>query len=228
MVSKKKDQGNPNLEAVESALSRTELFIEDNSKMFSYIIIGLFIVVGGFIGTKKLIIAPKQAEASSQMFMAEQYFEKDSFNLALNGDGNYLGFLDIVDEYKVTKAGKLANYYAGICYLNLGQYNEAIESLSSFKSKDEMVQPIAIGAMGDAYVELEDYQNAVESYLKAANLRDNQFTSPIYLLKAGQLHEIMDEPQKALNAYSRIKEDYPDSNEARQVDKYIERVKNKV
>ena len=228
MVSKKKDQGNQNLEAVETALSRTEIFIEDNSKMFSYIIIGLLVVVGGFIGIKKLVIAPKQTEASSQMFMAEQYFEKDSFNLALNGDGNYLGFLDIMDEYKITKAGKLANYYAGICYLNLGQYEDAIESLSSFSLKDEMIQPIATGAMGDAYVELEDFEKAVIAYLKAANIRDNQFTSPIYLLKAGQIHEILDQPEKALSAYSRIQDDYPDSAEARQVGKYIERVKSKV
>lgn len=228
MVSKKKDQGNPNLEAVESALSRTELFIEDNSKVFSYIIIGILIVVGGFIGIKKLVIAPKQTEASSQMFMAEQYFEKDSFNLALNGDGNYLGFLDIIDEYKITKAGKLANYYAGICYLNLGQYEDAIKSLSNFSIKDEMIQPIATGAMGDAYVELEDFDKAVSAYMKAANIRDNQFTSPIFLLKAGQLHEILDQPNKALNAYTRIQDDYPDSAEARQVGKYIERVKSKV
>jgi tetratricopeptide (TPR) repeat protein len=228
MVSKKKDKGNPNLEAVETALTRTELFIEENSKIFSYIIIGLFVVVGGFIGVKRLIIAPKQAEASAQMFMAEQYFEKDSFNLALNGDGNYLGFLDIVDDYKVTKAGNLANYYAGICYLNLGQFNEAIDALQKFKSNDEMMQPIAVGAIGDAYVELQDLESAVQSYNKAANLRDNEFTTPIFLLKAGQLHEKLDQPQKALNAYTRIKEDYPDSAEARQIDKYIERVKNKV
>ena len=226
MVSKKKDQGNPNLEAVESALTRTEFFIEENSKIFSYIIIGLFVLVGGFIGMKKLVIAPKQTEASSQMFMAEQYFEKDSFNLALNGDGNSLGFLDIIDEYKVTKAGKLANYYAGICYLNLGQYEDAIESLSKFTLKDEMIQPIATGAMGDAYVELENFEKAVDAYTKAANVRDNQFTSPIFLLKAGQLHEMLDQPEKALDVYTRIQDDYPDSAEARQIGKYIERVKS--
>ena len=228
MVSKKKDQGNQNLEAVESALSRTEIFIEDNSKLFSYLIIGILIIAGGFIGVKKLIIAPKQTEASAQMFMAEQYFEQDSFNLALNGDGNYLGFLDIMSEYKITKAAELANYYAGISYLQLGQFNEAIEYLSKFSSKDEMIMPIATGAIGDAYAELDDLDKAIEFYLKAANMRNNEFTSPIYLLKAGELLETLDNPQKALDAYKRIMDDYPESNEARQIPKYIERAKQKI
>lgn len=228
MVSKKKDTGNQNLEAVESALTRTEMFIEDNSKVFSYIIIGLILIVGGFIGFKRLVVAPKQSEASSQMFMAETYFEKDSFNLALNGDGNYLGFLDIIDEYKMTKAGELAKYYAGISYLHLGQFENAIDYLSDFKSNDEMIMPIATGAIGDAYAELEDFNKAGEYYLKAANMRSNGFTSPVYLMKAGQLFELQGEFQKALNAYTRIKEEFPDSNESRQIDKYIERVSNKV
>ena len=228
MVSKKKDQGNQNLEAVESALSRTEMFIEDNSKMFSYLIIGIIIIAGGFIGIKKLVIAPKQTEASAQMFMAEQYFEQDSFNLALNGDGNYLGFLDIMSEYKITKAAELANYYAGISYLQLGQFNEAIEYLSKFSSKDEMIMPIATGAIGDAHAELDDLDKAIEFYLKAANMRKNEFTSPIYLLKAGELLETQNKPQEALDAYTRIKDDYPESNEATQIPKYIERARQKI
>ena len=226
MVSKKKDHGNQNLEAVETALTRTEMFIENNSKIFSYVIIGIIVVVGGFIGFKKLIVSPKQKEASAQMFMAESYFEKDSFNLALNGDGNYLGFLDIIDEYKMTKAGKLANYYAGISYLQMGQFQQAIDHLKKFKSNDEMIQPIATGAIGDAYAELEDFTKAGEYYLKAANSRKNVFTSPVYLMKAGQIFERLGQTSKALDAYSKIKDDYPDSSEARQIDKYIERVKS--
>lgn len=228
MVSKKKSQGNQNFEAVETALSRTEMFIEDNSKLFSYLIIGVIVIAGAFIGVKKLIIAPKQTEASSQMFMAEQYFEQDSFNLALNGDGNYLGFLDIMDEYKITKAAKLANYYAGISYLQLGQFSEAIEYLSKFSSKDEMIMPIATGAIGDAHAELDNLDKAIEYYLKAANMRKNEFTSPIYLLKAGELLETQDKAQKALDAYNKIKDDYPDSDEARQIPKYIERARQKI
>lgn len=228
MVSKKKDQGNQNLEAVETALTRTEMFIEDNSKIFSYLIIGVIVIAGAFIGIKKLIVAPKQTEASSQMYMAEQYFEQDSFNLAINGDGNYLGFLDIIDEYKMTKASKLACYYAGVSYLHLGQFNEAIKYLEKFKSKDEMIMPIATGAIGDAYAELDNKDKAIDYYLKAANLRNNEFTAPIYLQKAGELLESQDKAQKALDVYNKIKEEYPESNEARNIPKYIERAKQKI
>ncbi len=171
MVSKNKGQGNQNLEVVENALSRTEQFIEDNSKLLTYIAIGIVVIFGGFIGVKKLVIAPVEREAASQMFMAEQYFEKDSFNLALNGDGNYLGFIDIIDEYKITKSANMAKYYTGISYLHLGQYAEAIEYLKKFNSSDEMIAPIAIGAIGDAYAELENASEAINHYVKAAQMR---------------------------------------------------------
>ncbi|MBT3244383.1 MAG: tetratricopeptide repeat protein [Bacteroidetes bacterium] len=228
MVSKKKDQGNQNLEAVESALSRTELFIEDNSKMVTYIAIGLIVIVAGFIGVKKLIIAPQEVEARAQMFMAEQYFEKDSFNLALNGDGNYLGFLDILDEYKITKSANLAKYYSGISYLHLGQFEDAIEYLGKFKSKDKMISPMARGAMGDAYSELEQDDEAVIHYIKAAQDGKNEFTSPIFFMKAAATLEKQMHFDRALKNYQKIKDDYPDSNEARQIDKYISRVQKEL
>ncbi|MCD6347155.1 MAG: tetratricopeptide repeat protein [Bacteroidales bacterium] len=227
MVSKKKDHGDQNLETVENALSRTEQFIEDNSKLFTYFALGLIVIVGGFIGTKKLIIAPKEDEAQSQMFMAEQYFEKDSFNLALNGDGNYLGFLDIIQDYKITKSANLAKYYAGISYLHLGQNEDAIDYLKTFKSKDEIMAPIAVGAIGDAYSELDNDDEAVKHYIKAAQMRNNELTSPIYYMKAGETLEKQGNYQEALKNYQKIKDDYPDSNEARQIVKYIDRVKNK-
>jgi len=224
MVSKNKGQGNQNLEVVENALSRTEQFIEDNSKLLTYIAIGIVVIFGGFIGVKKLVIAPVEREAASQMFMAEQYFEKDSFNLALNGDGNYLGFIDIIDEYKITKSANMAKYYTGISYLHLGQYAEAIEYLKKFNSSDEMIAPIAIGAIGDAYAELENASEAINHYVKAAQMRKNEFTSPIYLMKAGETLEETGDLVKALEFYETIKDEYPDSNEARQIDKYIQRV----
>ena len=227
MVSKKKGPGNENLEAVEQALSRTEHFIEDNQKTLTYIVLAIIVVIGGFLGTKKFIISPKEQEAQTQIFMAENYFEKDSFNLALNGDGNYLGVLDIIDNYKVTKTGKLAYYYAGISYLHLGQYENAIEYLQKFKSKDDMILPIAIGAMGDAYSELEDFDKAISQYIKAANINENIFLTPIYLQKAGELLEEQEKPAQALEHYERIKIDFPDSNEAREIDKYISRARLK-
>ncbi len=223
MVSKKKGHGDENLEAVEQALSRTEKAIEENQKPLTIIVLVVIVVIAGFLGVKKFIVSPKENEAQAQIFMAESYFEKDSFNLALNGDGNYLGVLDIIDNYKMTKTAKLARYYAGISYMHLGQYEEAIEYLKSFKSKDKMVKPVSIGAIGDSYAELDDFDKAVEYYLKAANLSDNTFLTPLYLQKAGELLELQNKKSEALSHYERIKKDYPESNEARQIDKYIAR-----
>jgi len=159
------------------------------------------------------------------MFMAEKYFEKDSVNLALFGDGNYLGFLDIIDDYKMTKSANLSKYYAGICYLKLGNWEEAISYLKKFKKKDEMVSAMAIGAIGDAYMEMSDPDKAAGYYMKAANDRTNEFTTPLFLMKAGITYEQMGEWDKALKAYERIKNEYDKSFEGRGVDKYLIRAK---
>jgi len=223
MVSKKKDHRGDNLEAVEQALSRTERVIEENQRPLTIIVIAIVVVIGGFLGFKKFIVSPKEKEAQAQIFMAESYFEKDSFNLALNGDGNYLGVLDVMDNYKITKTAKLANFYAGISYLRIGEYEKAIDYLQKFKTKNEMMSVVAIGAIGDAYVELDDYDKAIDHYLKAANKGENIFLNPLNLQKAGELLELQDKKGEALELYNRIKLDYPESNEGRAIDKYIYR-----
>lgn len=226
MVSKTKGKPDKNLEVVEHALSRSERFIEENQKTITLVIIGIILVVGIFLGTKRFIINPKEKDAQSQMFAAEQYFEKDSFNLALNGDGNYLGFLDIIDQYGITKSAKLARYYAGISHLRLGQYNEAIDQLKRFKLKDDLVRPISRGAIGDAYVELGQSQEATKWYLEAARENTNGFTTPLFLMKAAEMLEQSGDLKQALSLYEEIKKEYPDSEEGRKIDKYIVRVKS--
>jgi len=228
MVSKKKAQRGENLEAVEQALSSTERFIEDNQKTLTYIVLAVIVIIAGYLGSKRFIIGPKEKEAQAQIFMAESYFEKDSFNLALNGDGNYLGVLDVIDNYKMTKTANLAHYYAGISYLRLGEYEKAIDYLQDFKSNDDMIKPIAIGAIGDAYAEMDNYGKAVQHYIEAANEAENSLLTPLYLQKAGELLELQDKPSEALKHYKRIKTDYPDSNEGRQIDKYIARTELKI
>jgi tetratricopeptide (TPR) repeat protein len=225
MASKKKGHQSENLEAVEHALTRTEQAIEENQRPLTIIVIALIVLLGVFLGVKKFVISPKEKEAQAQIFMAESYFEKDSFNLALNGDGNYLGVLDIIDNYKITKTAKLAHYYAGISYLRLEQYQDAIDYLQKFKSKDDMIKPIAVGAIGDAYVELDNFDKAITNYLHAANTAENSFLTPLFLQKAGELLEMQEKSPDALKHYERIKVDYPDSNEGRQIDKYIARAK---
>lgn len=223
MVSAKKGKKEDNLEVVEHALSRTEHFIEENQKMITIVVLALIVVVGIWLGFKRLIVAPREKDAQDQMFVAEQYFEKDSFNLALNGDGNFLGFLDILDEYKITKAADLASYYSGICYLRLGQYKTSIDYLEKFKTKDKILRPMATGAKGDANLELGEQTKAINLYLKAARDSKNSFTTPIFLQKAAILLQDQEKYGQAIELYKEIQSNYPNSNEGRLMDKYIAR-----
>jgi len=203
--------------------SKTERYIDENQKSLS-VIVGVIVgIIGLYFAYTKLYVGPLEIEAQSQMYIAEQYFEMDSLDLAINGDGNYLGFIDIVDEYSVTPSGNLAHYYLGICYLKKGQYEDAIEYLNGFDSDDQFVGPVAIGAIGDAYMELGETEDAVSYYMQAANENENQFTTPIFLMKAAQTYEDLSDYKKAVSIYKQIKEDYPDTKEGREVEKYLAR-----
>ncbi len=219
-MSKKKQEGS-GVEAIEQTLSKTEQYIENNQKLLIYIVLGIAAIIGSYYAYTRWYLEPLETEAVSQMYAAEQYFEKDSFQLAINGDGNMPGFIDIIEEYGSTKSGNLANYYAGICYLHLGQYDEAIEYLENFNSDDMMLQPVAIAAIGDAYMEKGDTKTAIDKYLEAANTNPNEFTSPIFLMKAGRAYETVDDYANALIQYKKIKKDYKNSNEGRIIDKFI-------
>ncbi len=224
-MSKKDINQDSNLEGVESALTRTEQFIEDNQKSLTYIVGVIVLIVAAYLGAQKFYIAPLEEEARSSMFVAEQYFQKDSFNLAIDGDGNNWGFIDIMNDYKFTKSANLAKYYTGISYLHLGEYEEAISYLKKFKSSDIMVGTIAIGAIGDAYAEMEEFKKAISQYEKAAKNKSNDFTTPIFLIKAAQLHEELGNYKKAISLYETIKADYPKSQEGKSADKYITKAK---
>ncbi len=213
-----------NLVEVEHALTTAERFFEANSKIIT-MIFGVAVVIALlFLATHRFYSLPREKKAKEQIFAAEQYFEKDSFNLALNGDGNFPGFLDIINDYGRTTAGNLARYYAGISNLHLGKYKEAINFLEDFKTKDLLLAPVAIGATGDAYSELGNKEKAVDLYMKAAKTSSNAFTSPVYYLKAGILYESMGTKEKALEAYKAIKDKYADSEQGRSIDKYIARL----
>lgn len=227
-MAKKKAQQDDNLHELESALTKTERFIEENQKPITYAVGALILVVVAYLGFDKFYLEPREQEAQSQMFMAESYFEKDSFNLAINGDGNYLGFLDIIDDYGMTKSANLANYYTGISYLYLGQHEDALDYLNDFDTKDLLLGPVAEGAKGDAELELGNTDAALKHYRKAYTMNDNELTSPVYMMKAATLLESVDELGDALAIYKEIKEKYPDSNEGRNIEKYISRVEIKL
>ena len=211
--------------AVESALGKGEQFIEKNKNLLFYILLGILVIIGGYLAYRKYIKTPREREAQAAMFGAEHYFGVDSLKLALEGDGTYLGFLDIVDEYGSTKSGNLARYYAGICYLKMGQFEDAIAQLEEFDSDDQIIGPMAIGATGDAYMELNDQDKALECYLKAAEKQNNDFTTPLFLQKAAWVCEMKGDYTKALELYEKIKKEHYRSFEANDVDKYIARAK---
>ncbi len=213
------------LEAVEVTLSKTERYIEDNKKSLSIIIGVIIVIIGGYLGFKKFVVEPQEKEASEQMFMAEHFFETDSFNLTLNGNGEYLGVLEIADEYSITKAGNLANYYAGMSYLHLGEFENAIEYLKQFNSDDEIVMTMAIAGIGDANMELGNVDEAISYYVKATERKPNKFVTPMMLMKLGLAYEGQKEYSKALETYEIIQNEYSKSNEGRNIRKYIARAK---
>ena len=224
MSKKKKETPRKGIENVEQTLTRTEQFLEQNYKPLLYVLAGAVLLVG-IAWLLRMYISKKNEEALSQMYMAEQYFGQDSLRLALNGDGNNLGFIDIAKEYRSTRSGKLANFYAGACLMHLGQYEEAIGYLTKYKQNDEVIAPQAKGLIGDAHVELGDMAAGIKNYLEAADMAENAFLTPIYLMKAGMLYENDGKWSDALKLYERVQDKYPESNEGRSIDKYIARVK---
>jgi tetratricopeptide (TPR) repeat protein len=214
-----------NLEAVEGVLTRTEMWFERNSKQITIVIGVVVIVVLGFFGYYRFIHLPNIEKAQSEMFMAEKYFEQNEYQKALEGDEKYAGFLEVVDNYGSTKSGKLAAYYAGICYLNMGEFEQAIKYLKKYTTKDALLCIFKEGAIGDAYLELGNLPEAMAQYKKAANMNSNDVTTPTFLFKLGQCYEMDNNFKTAIDTYEKIRITYPNSNEAREVEKYIARVK---
>jgi tetratricopeptide (TPR) repeat protein len=224
-VKKEKDEIASGVQTVDSALTRTEKFIEDNQRVLTLVVLGILVVVGGYMGFRRFLLAPKEAEAQSAIYAAENYFAADSFRLALEGDGTNLGFTNIVDEYGITKAAGLAAYYAGICYLKLGEYENAIDYLKKYNGGDEMIAPLAYGGIGDANAELGNNEDAVKYYVRAAKASDNNFTAPMFFMKAGQVYEVLKDYPAALKMYEQIKSKYNKTTEGSAIDKYIARAK---
>lgn len=216
-------EGDERLESIESTLSKTEEWIEKNRRAISIVVIAIIAVVLVVLGIKKFYLDPREQEAQRSIFRAEQYFENDDFTNALNGDGNNAGFLDIINDYGCTKTSNLAKYYAGVCYLNLGNFDDAIKYLGQYKGKDLFVSTLAVGGMGDAYMELGNTAKAAELYVKAARTAKNKVTSPMYLVRAGMAYEMSGDYKSAISAYKEVKADYPTSNEAFYIQKNISR-----
>jgi len=224
-MSKQIEEKDELLVDVQHAYSKTELYIEENKKSLAIIAAGIILVITGYFAWDKLYVAPQEEEAQSKMFVAQQYFENDSLDKAINGDGNNPGFKTIAEDYGVTKSANLAHYYLGICYLKKSKFEDAISELKQFDTDSEVLGPVATGAMGDATLELGNQDDAVALYLKAAKMNENKFTTPLYLMKAGGVYEDLKNYDNALKVYEQIKSDYVTATEGREIEKYIARVK---
>lgn len=189
---------------------------------------GVLLVIAAFIAYKFLYLGPREKEAGEQMSQAQKQFERDSFALALtNPGGGFSGFLDVIDNYKGTKASNLANYYAGISYLNLGKFDAAISYLGDFKAKGRVLPIVKAGAMGDAYAEMNKMDKARSFYEKAVSIKANEAITPFYLKKLAMFYEKEGKTDKARKAYERIKTEFPSSSEATDIDKYLARLEGK-
>ena len=220
-----KEIKNQNAEAVVEAVSKTEKFFNENGKLLSIIAVAVVVIAAGIFCWFKFAYQPKVEEAQGQMAYAEQNFRAGDFELALNGDGNVLGFAQVIDEYGA-KAGKSVYFYAGVCELQLGNWDAAIRYLDSYKGKDAILMARATACIGDAYVGLEEYGKALGYFEKAAAMADNIYAAG-YLLKAGVTAEKLGQNAKALECYKKIKDQYPSSMEGYDVDKYIGRIENR-
>lgn len=214
---------------LDEGASKTEEWVAKNQK-YIIIVVGIIAVaVLGYLAFQEYVQKPKQLEASNEMFQAQSYFEQainapqnDSlFQLSLKGGQGKYGFLDIIENYSGTDAANLSNYYAGMAYLNTKNYKEAISHLDAFKSDDAILGPMAKGAIGDAFVQLNQNEEALKYYKQAASMNDNEFTTPKYLLKAAIIALQMNNAKEALIHLNKIKTEYPTAVEANQLEMHI-------
>ncbi len=214
---------------LDETASKSEQWIEKNSKPLFYGLVLVAVLILAYLGYNKYIVEPTEKEASNELSFPRKHFNEatnvsvgvDSLlNLGLDGaDGKY-GFVDIANTYSGTSAGNLANYYAGLSYLKLKQYDKAVDHLSKFSSDDLGIGPVALGAIGDAFADINQYKDAVEYYIKATK-KENNYTTPMFLFKAAQISMDLKDYSQALTLFKKIKDDFPTSFQAGDIDKYI-------
>ena len=211
---------------VEDALTQSEAFLIKYKNAIIGGVVAVIIIVAGFIMYKNLYAEPREEKAQAALFKGQEYFEQDAYEQALNGDSiGFVGFLKVADDFSGTKAANLAKAYAGICYAQLGKYEEAVKMLDSFNGKDQMVAPAILGAAGNCYAQLGQLDKAASTLMSAADKADNNTLSPIFLMQAGEILVKQGKYDDAVDAYTKIKDKYFHSYHAMDIDKYIEQAK---
>lgn len=208
-----------NPDAIAEKVEGIEHWVEDNPKIVFGVLGALILAVGAFFGYR-YYVGTQEEIAQKEMFQAVHYFEADSLDLALKGDGNNLGFEQIIEDYGMTDAANLANYYAGAISLMQGKFQLAIFYFEDFSSDDILIQPRAYSLMGDAYMELKEYESAAKYYNKASNYKPNKFFTPTYLMKEALAYEKLDQKEKAVLVYQKIIDEFWDSGEYQNARKF--------
>ncbi len=212
----------------EESLTKTENFLVKNKKLILGSLVSLIVLIAAGILYVTMYAIPRSNRADEALFKAQEYFNKNEFDKALNGDSiTFKGFIKIADEFSGTDAANLANAYAGLCFAHLEKHEEAINYLERFSGKDQMVAPAILGALGDLYASTGELDKATSILMKAAKQADNRTLSPIYLMKAADIYMSQGNSKAALEAYETIKNKYFDSYQAAGIDKYIELAKLK-
>jgi predicted negative regulator of RcsB-dependent stress response len=212
----------------EETIDKLETWFLKNQKQLTTAVIAVIIAVGGYFGYKFLYLEPREKTAQEEMFFAQNFFEIDSLSWALNGNGQHYGFIDIIDNFRGTRAANLAHYYVGAIYLKQGQYEDAMYYLKKFRSNDLILTPMVRSLIGDCYAELGDMKEALSHYERAISSHQNDMVTPMVLMKAAALCDIQGDYQKALKFYQRVRNEYVRSNEARDIDKYIAMMQAKI
>lgn len=210
-------------EAIAEKVTTAEQWLEHNPRIVFGVLGVLILVVGGYFGYRYYIDS-QDDQAQREMFQAVRYFEADSLNLAMEGDGNNLGFKQIVEDYPLTPAGNLANFYAGAVCLKQGKFPLAIVYLKDFSADDQLVQARAYSLIGDAYMEQDKFDEAADYYSQAANYKPNKYFTPTYLMKAALAYEKANQKDKAKQAYQRIIDEYWESTDYQNARKFKARL----
>jgi len=230
MAKKKAKTSSTQVEAnVGELFSKSEKFIEAYKNHIIIAVATIIVIVAAILGVRQYYFIPKEKDAQVAIFPGESYLAAQQWDKALNGDGkDYIGFLGIIDEYGITKTANLAKAYAGICFYHLNKPEDALEYLKKYDAKDKVIAPVIQGLIGDCYVDLGKTEEGVKYFDNAASSASSDVLSPIYLKKAGVAYESLSDYANAKKSYQTIKDKYPNSQEASDIDKYIERADSKI
>ena len=224
MAKNKNKNQEDQLKTIEESLTKAEMYVEKNKNNLMVIVLAIAVGFSAFFAYDRFYVQPNEENAATEMYMAEKNFELGKYQEALDGDEQFAGLLEIIESYGGTSSGNLAEYYAGLSYLKLGDAEAAIDHLDNFSSDDEMLAPIAKGAIGDAFSELGQNEEALNYYITAAEMRTNDFTTPVFLMKAANAAYSLENKKQALSLYTRIQDEFASSREGRNIGKYIARI----